>query len=130
MIAKWTLPHVAAMVAVCVALLWGAPSFGHHALSEYDNTRVTTIDGTLTAMRIKNPHSELTIEAGVAGVDRWTVEWVAALVLRKQGVENTTLKPGDHVVITGNPSRDARMHRLWLRTVSRPADGWTWKGNF
>ena len=111
----------------CVAWLWSAPSFGHHALSEYDDTRVVSIEGTLNEIRIKNPHSTLTIDA--AGRERWTVEWLAALVLRKEGVENTTLKPGDRLIVTGNPSRD-NTHRLWLRTVSRPADGWTWAGKF
>jgi len=126
-----TLPRAAALCLALVALLWSAPSFGHHALSEYDDTRITTIEGTLSEIRIKNPHSTLMIEARgtAAAADRWTVEWLAALVLRKEGVENTTLKPGDRLIITGNPSRDSR-HHLWLRTVSRPADGWTWAGKF
>jgi uncharacterized protein DUF6152 len=119
----------------CVAmlvLLWSVPSFGHHALSEYDETRVTTIDGTINEIRIKNPHSLLTIQARSAdgAVEHWTVEWVAALVLRHEGVENTTLQPGDRVIVTGHASLDRKAHRLWLRTVTRPTDGWTWTGNF
>jgi len=120
---------------VCLAtlvLLWTVPSFGHHALSEYDDSRVTTIDGTLSEIRIKNPHSLLTIQTqgGTTVTDRWTVEWLAALVLKHEGVENATLKPGDRVIVTGNPSRDPSARRLWLRTVTRPSDGWTWTGRF
>jgi hypothetical protein len=116
---------------VCVTLLWSVPSFGHHALSEYDETRVTTIDGTLSEIRIKNPHSTLTIQHGVdAKADQWTLEWLAALVLRHEGVENTTLRPGDRIIVTGNPSRDPNAHRLWLRTITRPSDGWKWTGDF
>jgi len=119
------------LVVASVSLLSSVPVSGHHALSEYDDTRVVTIDGTLSEIRIKNPHSQLTIDAqGTAGPERWTVEWLAALVLRKEGVENATLKPGERLVITGNPSRDPRSHRLWLRTVTRPTDGWSWKGRF
>jgi hypothetical protein len=120
------------LILVFFTLLWSMPSFGHHALSEYDKTRVTTIDGTLSEIRIKNPHSTLTIQVlGANGAaDRWTLEWLAALVLKHGGVENTTLKPGDRVVVTGNPSRDSSAHRLWVRTVTRPADGWTWTGSF
>jgi len=127
-----TLPRAAALCLALVALLWSAPSFGHHALSEYDDTHVTTIEGTLSEIRIKNPHSTLLIDARGAtpGRDRWTIEWLAALVLRKEGVENTTLHPGDRLIITGNPSRDHTSHRLWLRTVTRPVDGWTWTGKF
>lgn len=119
------------MLLPCL-LLWSLPSFGHHALSEYDAARVTTIEGTLSEILIKNPHSTLKIERSAAGasVDHWTVEWLAALVLKHEGVENTTLRPGDHLIITGNPSREAGAHRLWLRTVTRPADGWTWTGGF
>src|SRR5262245_19548979 len=117
---------------VCLTVLWSVPSFGHHALSEYDGSRVTTIEGTISEIRIKNPHSTLTIQAqgGATTEDRWTLEWLAALVLKHEGVENATLKPGDRVIVTGNPSRDPTAHRLWLRTVTRPADGWTWTGRF
>jgi uncharacterized protein DUF6152 len=119
------------LLIASVSLLSSVPVSGHHALSEYDDARVVTIDGTLSEIRIKNPHSQLTIEAeGTAGREQWNVEWLAALVLRKEGVENTTLKPGERLVVTGNPSRDPHSHRLWLRTVSRPADGWSWKGRF
>jgi hypothetical protein len=118
-------------IIATVLLLVSVPVSGHHALSEYDDSRVVTIDGTLSEIRIKNPHSELTLDAqGTGGTERWTVEWLAALVLRKEGVENATLKPGERLVITGNPSRDPRSHRLWLRTVTRPTDGWSWKGRF
>jgi len=120
------------IVLLACLLMWSWPSFGHHALSEYDGARVTTIEGTLSEIRIKNPHSTLMIQRSATGAqaDRWTVEWLAALVLKHEGVENTTLRPGDRLIITGNPSRDPGAHRLWLRTVTRPADGWTWTGSF
>jgi len=119
------------LLFVCLAL-WSWPSFAHHALSEYDSARVTTIEGTLSEIRIKNPHSTLMVQASGGGepADRWTVEWLAALVLKHEGVENTTLRPGDRLIITGNPSRDPGARRLWLRTVTRSADGWTWTGGF
>jgi uncharacterized protein DUF6152 len=116
---------------LCLVLFSSSPSFGHHALSEYDETRVTTIEGTLSEIRIKNPHSTFMIQLpGAASDDRWSVEWLAALVLKHEGVENATLKPGDRLIVTGNPSRDPRAHRLWLRTVTRPSDGWSWSGRF
>jgi hypothetical protein len=36
------------------------------------------------------------------------------------------LKPGDVVVITGNPGRNAADHRIRMRTLLRPADGFGW----
>ena len=37
---------------------------------------------------------------------------------------------GDHVVITGNPGRNPEDHRLRMRTIARPSDGWKWGGTF
>jgi hypothetical protein len=39
----------------------------------------------------------------------------------------TALKPGDHIVVSGQPARDSQ-YRLLIQTVKRPADGWTWQG--
>jgi hypothetical protein len=128
---KWS-AAVIVMLSLACLLLWSWPSLAHHALSEYDSAHVRTIEGTLGEIRIKNPHSTLIVQASgdVDPADRWTVEWLAALVLKHEGVENTTLRPGDRLIITGNPSKDPGARRLWLRTVTRPADGWTWTGGF
>ena len=37
---------------------------------------------------------------------------------------------GDHVIITGNPGRNPEDHRLRMRTITRPSDGWKWGGTF
>jgi hypothetical protein len=54
----------------------------------------------------------------------WAIEWRSAQRLARQGVNNDTLKPGDHVVILGNPGRTAGEYRLHMLGISRPADGW------
>ena len=38
----------------------------------------------------------------------------------------TSVKPGDHVIISGNPGRNAGDHRVRLLTFKRPKDGWSW----
>lgn len=50
--------------------------------------------------------------------------------LRKNGVTRDTLKPGDRVVIVGNPSRTAEDRRARLVSITRPLDGWKWGGTF
>jgi thiamine monophosphate kinase len=50
--------------------------------------------------------------------------------LRQQDITRETLKPGDHVIITGNPGRNPADHRLRLRKIERPSDGWEWGGDF
>ena len=59
---------------------------------------------------------------------RWAVEWGGGGQLGQQGVTRETLKPGDHVVITGSPGRNVEDHRLRMRTIFRPKDGWRWGG--
>lgn len=116
----------------CLALLWCVPILAHHSLSDYDDNHVQTLDGRLVEVLFKNPHSYVTVEVNQANgsASRWTVEWLGALALKRHGVDNTTLRPGDHVIVSGNPSHDRNAHRLWLRTIKRPADGWSWAGEF
>jgi thiamine monophosphate kinase len=61
-------------------------------------------------------------------VQRYAVEWAAAGQLT--GITRDTLKYGDHVVITGNPGRTAEDHRLRMRSILRPKDGFKWSGDF
>jgi len=41
-----------------------------------------------------------------------------------------TLRPGDHVIVIGQPGRNPEDHRLRMINIKRPSDGWTWKGTF
>jgi hypothetical protein len=43
-----------------------------------------------------------------------------------QGITRNTLKVGDEVVITGNPSRTAGLARLKMNTLLRKSDGFGW----
>ena len=80
----------------------------------------------------RNPHSFVHVEGpdenGVA--QRWAVEWGAGLQLNQQGVMRDTLRVGDHVIIEGNPGRNPQDHRLRMRSILRPSDGWKWSGTF
>ena len=46
-----------------------------------------------------------------------------------EGVTSMTLKPGERVVITGNPGRNPSDHWLRAQTIVRPKDGWKWTVN-
>jgi hypothetical protein len=41
----------------------------------------------------------------------WAVEWGGGGQLGRDGVTRDTLKPGDHVIIPGNPGRNPEDHR-------------------
>jgi thiamine monophosphate kinase len=76
----------------------------------------------------RNPHSWVHVMAPdeTGEMRRWAIEWGAAGTLDRQGVNRDTLKVGDHVVITGNPGRNALDHRVRMQTLLRPADNYGW----
>jgi hypothetical protein len=104
----------------------------HHSFSAtYLENEEITIEGELVAFMFRNPHAFVHVQAPDESgtMQRWAVEWGAAAALQGE-VNRDTLKPGDHVIVTGNPGRNAIDHRLRMKHISRPADGWQWGGSF
>jgi Family of unknown function (DUF6152) len=109
------------------------PVYAHHSFAAtYFEDKTETVEGELVQFLFRNPHSFVHVEGKDAQgqVVRYAVEWGAGLQLNRQGVTRETLKPGDHVIITGNPGRNPEDHRLRMRTITRPSDGWKWGGTF
>jgi len=121
------------LLLAAAALMAVVPAYAHHSFAAtYFEDRTQSVEGELVQFLFRNPHSFVHIEAKdeKGEVIRWSVEWGAGLQLNRQGVTRETLKPGDHVIITGNPGRNAEDHRLRMRTIARPKDGWKWGGTF
>ena len=111
------------------ALLLSAAAFAHHSFTAtYDETTESQIEGQLVQFMFRNPHAWVHVMAPDENGDmqRWGVEWGGAGQLSGQGVTRESLKPGDHVIIRGNPGRNPRDHRLRMRSLLRPADGFGW----
>ena len=119
------------LFVAAVALVASARVQAHHsfAATYFEDQRVT-IEGNLVQFLYRNPHSFVHVEVKDKGGEtvRWAIEWGAGGRLGNQGVTRETLKPGDHVIITGNPGRNPEDRRLRMRTIERPADGWKWSG--
>jgi hypothetical protein len=125
---------LAAAVAVVAGFVYlGAPVSAHHSFAAtYFEDKTESVEGELVQFLFRNPHSFVHVEGKDKDgtVVRYAVEWGAGLQLNRQGVTRETLKPGDHVIITGNPGRNPEDHRLRMRTITRPSDGWKWGGTF
>ena len=121
-----------ALAALTGLLVTATPVDAHHSFAATYFEEVVTIEGDLVQFLYRNPHSFVHVMAPdpQGTVQRWAVEWGAGLQLSGQGVNRETLKPGDHVIITGNPGRTESDHRLRMRSITRPKDGWTWNGTF
>jgi hypothetical protein len=119
---------------VCAVVVATAkPASAHHSFAAtYFEERTDRVEGELVQYLFRNPQSFVHIEGKDAEGNpvRYAVEWGAGLQLTQQGVTRETLKPGDHVIVSGNPGRNPEDHRLRLRSIQRPSDGWKWGGNF
>jgi hypothetical protein len=121
-------------VAVAGLLTWSmVTASAHHSFAAtYDEEHTQKVEGDLVQFMFRNPHSFVQLDAkddkGV--VQRWLVEWGGGNTLNNTGVNRDTLRPGDHVIVTGKPGREAADHRLRLVSIERPKDGWKWSGTF
>lgn len=117
------------LLAAAAALLVAVGAHAHHSFTAtYDESSEVRIEGTLVAFHFRNPHASVDIlaEDESGNMIRWGVEWGGAGQLANQGVTRESLRAGDHVIITGNPARDTNSHRLRMRSLLRPSDGYGW----
>lgn len=111
------------------ACLSSMTAYAHHSqAAQYDTSKKVTLEGTMVNFQFRNPHSFVQVEApDEAGpIVRWSIEWGGSGQLTDQGVTRTTLKYGDVVVITANPSRTPNDHKLHMLTLRRASDGFGW----
>ena len=116
-----------------VVLAFAVPLVAHHSFAAtYAEDKQQTIEGDLVQFVFRNPHSFVHLEVADAGGEkiRYAVEWASGSSLNGQGVTRETLKFGDHVIVVGQPGRNEEDHRMRMRSITRPTDGWKWSGNF
>jgi hypothetical protein len=119
------------IILVIGACLFAARAGAHHSFAAtYFEDKTQKIEGTIVQFMFRNPHSFVHVEAPDENgqMQRWAVEWAATAQLKESGGDNDALKPGDHVIVTGNPGRTPADHRLRMQSVERPKDGWKWSG--
>ena len=115
------------MFAVLCSLLFVPDtSIAHHSFTAtYDTGKTTSIEGKVVQFLLRNPHSFLHVSVIKDGQEQvWNVEWAAAGQLG--GTIATSIKAGDPVIVTGNPSRDPAELRLRMVNVKRTSDGANW----
>jgi hypothetical protein len=120
------------LLVLCAgAVAAAAPLSAHHSFAAYYfEEQSVTITGEVVEFDYRSPHAWLHVSAPDASgqLRRYSAEWANPNRLGQQGVTRETLKPGDRVVVTGSPGRTASEYRLHLKDISRPADGWRWRG--
>jgi hypothetical protein len=121
---------LAALILIAGMLATTPSALAHHSVSgDYFMEQKATVEGDLVQFLYRNPHSFVEVKSKDPATGEpvtYSVEWNGAGRLGRVGVTAETLKPGDHVIITGQPGRNASDHRLHLLNITRPSDGWKW----
>ena len=128
---KYRLLVLVSLSALALMTLSGSLTFAHHSASAtYIHGKSVKIEGALKEFIWRNPHSFMKVEARdeKGEMQTWVIEGAAQAQLAEQGLTTSTLRPGDHVIVTGQPGRIAEDHRLLLESVERPSDGFKWQG--
>jgi hypothetical protein len=127
----WKQGHYLLMGA-CALVCSFAASAHHSFAATYVSDKTVKVEGKIVQFMFRNPHSILQVTGPDADgkVFRWAAEWGGTLDLQNSGVKKDTLMPGDQIIITGYPARNAEDHRIRVVSIERPSDGWKWAGQF
>ena len=123
------MPRMSVLLGLSLAALAGLPAAAHHSFAAvYQADETIRIEGKVVQFQFRNPHSVLHVLVPDAsgGTTRWAVEWQGATQLGARGMTAQTLRPGDPVVVIGNPGRVAEEHRMLLVEITRTTDGFGW----
>jgi hypothetical protein len=101
-----TLLKLAFAAAVVAAPL---PAFAHHGWSGQDNAKVTSLEGTIQAVRYRNPHGEIDL---VSGGQKWLITLAPIARMSSRGVTEDKLKVGDKVRIDGHRNLDQARYEV------------------
>ena len=106
-------------LATCL-LASSAPILAHHGAATYDN-KMTTLKGTVTDFQFMNPHTEILFDVMDANgkVEKWTAEAASLVTMARLGWTKSTMKPGDHITITGNCAKSGS-HTMRLSKIILP----------
>lgn len=111
------------------AMLAGTTVTAHHSIASiYDSRRQATIEGNVVSFQFINPHPLIVIavDAGGGKIDEWKLEMDNRFELAEIGMTADTVRPGDHVIVTGSLAR-TQARALYIRRLERPADGFQYE---
>jgi len=105
------------------------PVQAHHSVSGmYDTSQQVTFEGVVAQFAFVNPHPYVTLEVRKDGSEpqRWKLEMDNLSELIQAGMTKESLKPGDRVVVSGNPIK-TKDTILYIRKLERSADGFVYE---
>src|SRR5262245_15009796 len=100
----------------------------HHSISAvYYGSKQQRIEAVVAEFKFVNPHPFVIVTVEADGAEQsWRLEMDNRFELVEVGMTETTLKPGDRVVVTGSVGR-IEPRTLYIRQLDRPADGFRYE---
>lgn len=88
-----------------------AVAIAHHSFADYDDKAKTTLTGTLTSLKFRNPHIGLEVSVKRGGkTELWEFSGPSPIDWRREGWVKSDFVIGKPVTITGFPKRDGSKH--------------------
>ena len=115
--------RIALLVLGAGAMAAAAPAFAHHSYAMFDAQQNKQLDGVVLAFAWTNPHSfiEVQVNDEKGQPQKWGVECGSPSHLVRAGWTKSSLKPGDHVVVTIHPLRSGELGGQFVQVHT--ADG-------
>jgi hypothetical protein len=81
-------------------------AMAHHSVAGYDSKKEISLRGVVAEYNWRNPHVFLTwdVKDESGKLVQWTGELSSPTTMMQLGMSKNSLKPGDEVIITANPS--------------------------
>jgi hypothetical protein len=119
-----TLMTLRTRIAVLVLLgsaLAASSAHAHHSIANFwDGSKRISISGTVTAVKLVNPHSEITLQVMENGKPvKWLAFGLGITDLRKRGITNEMLM-GKEVKVDGHPPKQAGGKGIFLNAITFP----------
>lgn len=111
-------------IAIC-GLVGVAPAFAHHGFAvEFDGSKCTTMQGTLTGVDWQNPHAyfHMDVKDANGNVSSWTFETLSVVAMKRGGTERQEFidNIGKTISVRGCPAKSGTMNRAAAETLTLP----------
>ena len=109
---------------LALTAIWNGAAEAHHSFgSIYDSEQTVTLTAEVREFQFIHPHPFLVVEVRKESGERqtWRAEMDNRSELEEIGMTRSTFRPGDRVIVSGNPGRN-QAFILYLWRLDRPAD--------
>src|SRR5439155_22042470 len=101
--------RAAGLVILCGLLMAGAGLQAHQAVAGvYDLNKEVVLEGRLKKLNFTNPHAsiELTVPNKDGTVTEWVLTTASITTLTREGINKTSMKPGEILKVTVLPAKN------------------------